>query len=93
MRSMTGIGNGTAREGQLSLSVEIRSVNHRFLDLAFRLPSVLSEFEPDLRTRLQSEIQRGRVTVDFDFEQQQPQLELRAALESALYRIARGRRL
>ena len=77
MRSMTGIGHATAREGKLALTLEIRSVNHRFLDLAFRVPSAFSEFEPLVRDRLQAEIDRGRVTVNFDFEQRQPQLEVR----------------
>jgi uncharacterized protein (TIGR00255 family) len=74
---MTGIGNGRARKDGVELRVEIRSVNHRFLDLGFRLPSAFAEFEPALRTRLQEEIDRGRVSISFELEQADPQLEVR----------------
>lgn len=76
MRSMTGIGNGRARQGDLSLHVELRSVNHRFLDLAMRLPAAFVEFESEIRSRLQEEIERGRVNVALDFERKESVLEV-----------------
>lgn len=76
MRSMTGIGTGKARQGDLALHVELRSVNHRFLDLAMRLPSAFAEFEADIRTRLQAEIERGRVNVALEFERPETSLEV-----------------
>ena len=54
MRSMTGMGIGRAHRDTTSVRVEIRSVNNRFLDLSFRMPSVLAEFEAKLRERVQS---------------------------------------
>ena len=52
-----------------ALGLEIRSVNSRFLDLAFRLPEELRQFEPALRELLGSQLKRGKV-------------ELRVAIES-----------
>ncbi|NOT08697.1 MAG: YicC family protein [Gemmatimonadales bacterium] len=59
---MTGYG---AAEGQIAggtLQVEIRSVNHRFLNLSLKLPHDLTALETALRERLQREFTRGHVT-------------------------------
>ena len=77
MRSMTGIGNGRAREGRRELRVEIRSVNHRFLDVALRLPDALASFETELRQRLQEVVDRGRLSVAVEFEQSEVPLVVR----------------
>ena len=55
---------------RVQLSVEIRSVNSRFLDISFRLPDELRQTEPALRALLTAQIKRGKV-------------ELRVALENA----------
>jgi uncharacterized protein (TIGR00255 family) len=52
--------------GQLGL--EIRSVNSRFLDLSFRLPEDLRQFEPALRDLLQAKLKRGKVEVRASIE-------------------------
>ena len=57
-------------EGNSRLGLEIRSVNSRFLDLAFRLPDELRQAEPALRELLTAKLKRGKV-------------ELRVALESS----------
>jgi uncharacterized protein (TIGR00255 family) len=60
---MTGFG---AAEGSVAggiLRVEIRSVNHRFFNLAAKLPGDLVAFEVDLRDRLRREFERGHLTV------------------------------
>ena len=56
-------------EGNSRLGLEIRSVNSRFLDLAFRLPDELRQAEPALRELLTAKLKRGKV-------------EIRVALES-----------
>ncbi|HEX9894372.1 MAG TPA: YicC/YloC family endoribonuclease [Gemmatimonadales bacterium] len=61
--SMTGFG---AAEGPVAgghLRVEIRTVNHRFFNPAFKLPSDLAPLELDLRERLRKEFERGHVAV------------------------------
>ena len=62
-----GAATAPATEGRAAstrrLGLEIRSVNSRFLDLAFRLPDELRALEPSLRSLLTSQIKRGKVEV------------------------------
>ena len=74
--SMTGYASAatamaTGISQEIQLSVEIRSVNSRFLDISFRLPDELRQAEPALRTLITADIKRGKV-------------EVRAALENIL---------
>jgi len=88
MLSMTGFGAGEATSGPVTVSVELRSVNHRFLDASLKLPSSLQFLEIDLRQRLKDGIARGRVTcaatVALDPAAAAPRLEP-ARLEAALH--------
>ena len=59
--SMTGFAAVTRELPGLSISVELRSVNHRYLDLTVKLPEELRALEPSLRERLAAEIRRGKV--------------------------------
>lgn len=77
MRSMTGIGSGMARRDGVALRVEIRSVNHRFLDVVVRAPSAFAEAEAGLRQTIADAIDRGRVTVNVELERRTPEVELR----------------
>ncbi len=63
LRSMTGYGRGESTRGDLRVVVELRAVNHRFLDLSFRLPRVWLGLEPSLSKRLKTRLGRGRVEV------------------------------
>jgi uncharacterized protein (TIGR00255 family) len=61
--SMTGYGRGEARGARIALTVEARSVNHRFLETSLKLPRGLTAGEPELRRLIQGRIARGRVDV------------------------------
>jgi uncharacterized protein (TIGR00255 family) len=63
IRSMTGYGRAEVAGVRLSLSVECKSLNHRHLDIALRLPRTLSALEVDARRVIQGAVQRGRVEV------------------------------
>ena len=63
IRSMTGYGRAEVAGVRLSLSVECKSLNHRHLDIALRLPRALSSFELDARRLIQGAVQRGRIEV------------------------------
>ncbi len=63
MLSMTGFGSGEGRRGAITVTVELRAVNHRFLDVSLRLPGPLAAFEIDIRKFLKDHVSRGRVTV------------------------------
>jgi len=60
--SMTGYGRGTSGNKNISIEAEIKSVNSRYLDLFFKLPSSLQSKEYDLREILKSKIKRGKIT-------------------------------
>jgi len=61
VRSMTGYGTSCAQREQRAVSVEIRSTNHRFLDLSIRLPREYSFLEPEVAQLLRAALHRGRV--------------------------------
>jgi uncharacterized protein (TIGR00255 family) len=63
IHSMTGFGRAEASDARLAVCVEARSVNHRHLDIALRLPRGLASLEPDARRLVQSRLERGRVDV------------------------------
>jgi uncharacterized protein (TIGR00255 family) len=63
IRSMTGFGRATATVGGVLYGVEIRSVNHRFLDLKIRLPRRLGSTEPMIRRVIGAHAIRGRFDV------------------------------
>jgi uncharacterized protein (TIGR00255 family) len=68
IRSMTGFGQSSAGIDGFRVTVEVRSVNHRFADVRLRLPDGLSALEADLRRRVLERIQRGRVEMDVRVE-------------------------
>jgi uncharacterized protein (TIGR00255 family) len=61
VRSMTGFGRGERLESDPRVTVEIHSVNHRFLEVSTRLPRRLAALENKIRERLQSRVVRGKV--------------------------------
>ncbi len=63
MHSMTGYGRGEATNGDVSIIVEIRSVNNRFRDLQVRLPRAYMVLESRIVAALKPHIHRGRVEV------------------------------
>ncbi|MBQ6474954.1 MAG: YicC family protein [Clostridia bacterium] len=61
--SMTGYGNGKAVLDGREVTVELKSVNHRYLDLSFRMPRNLLFLEDALRKQIQASLNRGHVEV------------------------------
>ncbi len=68
IRSMTGFGRHEAADGQRKITVEIKAVNHRYLDLAVKTPKKLNFFESAVRNLLKEYIQRGKVDVYVTYE-------------------------
>jgi uncharacterized protein (TIGR00255 family) len=58
---MTGFGTAVSDDPALPVTVTVRSVNHRFLDLTLKTPSRLRSLEPDLRGLVAARLQRGKV--------------------------------
>ncbi len=63
--SMTGFARSNTQEHWGEISCEIRSVNHRYLEPAIRLPECLRSFEPTIRDALRKQLSRGKVDVSF----------------------------
>src|SRR5688500_12959782 len=63
LRSMTGFGTGTATAGNESLTVELRSVNHKFCEVKVRLPRELGALEASLQKVVKDKLARGAVDV------------------------------
>lgn len=61
MRSMTGYGRGQSFRAGLNLTAEVKTVNHRYLDISVRLPKSLLSLEVPLRKRLAERFARGRI--------------------------------
>ncbi|MDO4580987.1 MAG: YicC/YloC family endoribonuclease [Bacillota bacterium] len=69
VKSMTGYGAGSAQDDDYQLTVEMRSVNHRFLEVYCRMPRQLSSLEEQLKKRIGAALSRGKVDVFVTYEQ------------------------
>ena len=68
IKSMTGFGRCEMTEGNRKFTVEIKSVNHRYLDAGIKMPKKLNFFEASIRNLLKEYIQRGKVDVFITYE-------------------------
>lgn len=95
IRSMTGFGRAEVSHGAVVVTVEARSVNHRHLDVALRLPRALAGLELDARRLVQSRLERGRVDVAVQLALQAGQAPARVKLDVDLAReyLAQARTL
>ena len=84
MQSMTGYGSGRAELGNGHVVVDLRAVNHRYLDVRVRLPSRIQGSTPTVERAIRGKLERGRVDASARFEGQtlpQPALDLDRAAE------------
>lgn len=63
VRSMTGYGRGEANDSNMSVTVELKSVNHRFFECSLRCPRQFSFLEDKLKSYIQSRVNRGKIDV------------------------------
>ena len=63
MQSMTGYGRSEVRHAHLALTVEARSVNHRYLDIALRYPRLYAPLEARMKQRVSAYFTRGRIDI------------------------------
>lgn len=68
VKSMTGFGRCEISDGDRKMTVEMKSVNHRYLDVAIKMPKKLNFFESAIRSLLKTYIQRGKVDVFITYE-------------------------
>ena len=68
IRSMTGYGKGFLNTENREYQVEIKSVNHRYLDINIKMPRTLSYLEEDIKKEISKRIKRGKIDVFITFE-------------------------
>jgi uncharacterized protein (TIGR00255 family) len=68
MKSMTGYGKGMVAGDDFSVSVDLKTVNNRFLDTHLRVGAELGSLEPSIKKRITSRLTRGRVDVTVSIE-------------------------
>ena len=68
MYSMTGYGKGECEQGGMLLTVEIKSVNHRYADIGVKLPRTFFAFENELRKRVGQRLKRGKIDLFINYE-------------------------
>ena len=68
IKSMTGFGRCEVTQGARKLTVEMKSVNHRYLDVNIKMPKKLNFFETAIRNELKNYIQRGKVDIFITYE-------------------------
>ena len=68
IKSMTGYGKSTLEVNSRKYQVEIKSLNHRYLDISIRMPKQLSYLEEIVKKQISSKISRGKIDVFISFE-------------------------
>ncbi|MCK9635814.1 MAG: YicC family protein [Methylobacter tundripaludum] len=70
IRSMTAFAGNETEIGDLTISCELRSVNHRYCDISLKLPDRLRFVEADLRSAIAAKINRGKVECSLSYKKQ-----------------------
>ena len=68
IKSMTGFGRAEAVTKEWKITVELKSVNHRYLDLNIKMPRKLNLFEGQVRNLIKTYMQRGKVDIFITYE-------------------------
>src|SRR5690625_353423 len=68
VKSMTGYGHVDYRHEDAKINLEIRTVNHRFLDLSLKFPSVFNPYEDQIKAILSKQFKRGRIELTINSE-------------------------
>ncbi len=75
LRSMTGFGYCEYTENEITFTVEIKTVNHRYTDIFLRMPKQLSVYEEKVRSLINSRIQRGKIDIYINYDNKSPQVQ------------------
>jgi len=68
MKSMTGFGRGVEQETDFAVTVELKTVNNRFLDVSLRLSNEMQALESTIKRQIGNRLSRGRVDVNLAYE-------------------------
>ncbi len=90
--SMTGYGRAVVKKEEIEVTVEIRSVNNRFLDISLRNPRILADFEGQIKDIIAKTLSRGRINVSITVQSQNANLQtltLNKPLATTYYRLVK----
>lgn len=93
VKSMTGYGKGVYEDGQIKLTVELKVVNHRFLDIGIKAPKQFSFAEDALRKTIKNGLVRGHVDVYVNYEDNREiksEVSADYALAEQYYNLSKG---
>ncbi|MFM7428358.1 MAG: YicC/YloC family endoribonuclease, partial [Flammeovirgaceae bacterium] len=68
LKSMTGFGQTTAAIGNLNVTIEVKSLNSKFLDINLRLPKKYAEKELEVRNLLSDKLERGKISFSIEIQ-------------------------
>jgi uncharacterized protein (TIGR00255 family) len=68
IKSMTGFGQSILDDGQIRITVEVKSLNSKFLDLNIRLPKTFSDKEIEVRNLISEKLERGKVSISIEYQ-------------------------
>src|SRR6476620_85361 len=81
MKSMTGFGRGAVVESGFAVTVELKTVNNRFLDVSLRLSGEMQQLESVIKRQIGNRLSRGRVDVNLQYDRaEEVNFELNRAL-------------
>lgn len=83
LRSMTGFGRASFQDNKRSIVIEIKSVNHRFLDLSVKMPRNFISLESKIRNIISSKVMRGKIDV-FITQTKYEDTDVKATLNNGL---------
>lgn len=86
IRSMTGFGRAEYKSALGLISVEIKSLNHRFLDISCKLPADFATLEERIKEYIQQHVKRGKIYVSISLDNQSQKEQLINIDEQALLR-------
>lgn len=84
IKSMTGFGQVLSDDGQTQISVELRALNSKFLDLNLRLPKQFSDKEIEIRNFISEKLERGKISISIEY-QRYGEHETRQTYNEALF--------
>ena len=65
---MTGYGKSRSSKNNISVEVEVKSINSRFFEVSLKLPALLSQYDYELREFIKTKVQRGKISVIIHFK-------------------------
>ncbi|MGB7604311.1 MAG: YicC/YloC family endoribonuclease [Lutisporaceae bacterium] len=68
IKSMTGFGRGEATRDNITFTVDIKSVNHRYSDISVRMPRVVQALEQKVREYVNSKLNRGKIDIYINYD-------------------------